>query len=218
MKKFPAALVCGLAAMLLTIVLYFTILGNILLTAIHFISLAAILLAEIVTTIYACSAKGSPRRVAAAVVSSILIPYAVILSVVYIVNFPCGYVTYIGWYCGGVIVVNLIAFLLMRLDAQKSNENDLLQAAKNNMLVLRKIVKCIMADPAAQAHSAKLRALEEKLHFSNDCVIAAEDENIRLLLIQLQENIASAEFDVDQMLERIEKAIDIRNIMTSKNV
>lgn len=218
MKKFPVALLCGIAAMLLTVILYFTILGSFILEAIHYIALVAILLAEGVTTAYACHANGSPRRVAAAVVSSFVIPFAAILSVVYMVNFPAGYGTYIGWYCGGTIVVNAIAFILWRFDSGKEEEKASLQNAKNNMLGLRKIVKCILADPAAQTYAAKLRSLEEKLHFSNDTVIAAEDENIRLLLLQLQENIASPEFDCEQMLVKIEKAIDTRNIMTARNI
>lgn len=218
MKKFSAVLLCGLAAMLLTVVLYFTILGNILLTAIHFIALFAILLAEAVTTAYIYFAKGSPRRIAAAVVSGVMIPFAAILSVVYIVNFPEGYGTYIGWYCAGTLVVNLLGFILVRFDANKSDENATLQNAKSNMLNLRKLVMCILADPAAKPYEDKLRSLEEKLHFSNDCVIVAEDDNIRLLLLQLQENIADPEFDCEQMLQKIGKTIDQRKIMTGRNV
>lgn len=213
MKKFPAVLVGGIAAMLLTIVLFFTILGNVLLTAIHFITLVAILVAEGVTTGYLYFAKGSPRRLAAAVVSAIMIPFSMILSVVYIVNFPEGYGTYCGWYCAATLVVNLLAYILVHFDSRKSDENDSLQTAKENMLNLRKIVKCIQADAAAKPYDDRLRKLEEKLHFSNDCVISADDENIRLMLLQLQANVANPEFDVAQMLEQIEKAVDTRNIM-----
>ena len=218
MKKFSAVLLCGLAAMLLTVVLYFTILGNVLLTAIHFITIVAILLAECITTLYIQCAKGSPRRIAAAFVTGLMIPFSAILSVVYIVNFPEGYATYIGWYCAGTVIVNVIAFILVRFDFRKNDENNRIQEAKSNILNLRKIVKCILADPAAQPYAEQLRRLEEKLHFSNDSVIADEDENIRMLLLQLQENIADTEFDSVQMLEKIGKAIDMRNIMVSNNV
>ena len=218
MKKFSAVVLCGLAAMLLTIVLYFTILGNILLTAIHFIALIAILLAEAVTTAYIYFAKGSPRRIGAAVVSGFMIPFSVVLSVVYIVNFPKGYGTYIGWYCAGTLVVNLLGFILVRFDSNKNGEDATLQNAKNNMLALRKLVMCILADPAAKRYADELRSLEEKLHFSNDCVIAAEDEHIRQLLLDLQQNIADPEFDCEQLLQKIERMIDQRKIMTSRNV
>jgi len=218
MKKFPAVLVCGIAVMVLTVILYFTILGSSVFGVIHFITLGAMLVAEAVTTGYAWSAKGSPRKVAAAVLSGIMIPYSVILSVVYIVNFPTGYGTYIGWYCAGTVIVNAIAFSLMRFDANKNEESALRRDTKDNMLGLRKLVKCIMADPAAAPHVDKLRQLEEKLHFSNDNVIAAEDANIRQLLLQLQENIADPEFDTKQMLSAIERAIDTRSITTSRTV
>lgn len=213
MKKSPVVLVCGLAVMMLTIVLYITILGNTWLTAICFISLAAILLAEGITTAYAWCANGSPRKVAAAVVSSIMIPYAVALSVIYIMAFPYGYGLYLGWYFAGLIVVNVICLLLIGFDRKKSQEDDRFREAKSNMLGLRKIVKCIMSDPAAEAYRVELRALEEKLHFSKDNVIAAEDENIRLMLLQLQENIADPNYDCKQIMLKIEKAIDTRNIM-----
>ena len=218
MKRFPGVLICGIAAMVLTVVLYFTILGNAVLSVIHFISLAAIVLAEAVTTAYAFFAKGSPRRIAAAVAVGFMIPFAMILSVVYIVNFPMGYGTYIGWYCAGMLVVNLLGFVLVRFDANKRDEDAALQNAKSNMLTLRKLVMCVLADPAAKPYEDKLRKLEEKLHFSNDCVIAAEDEEIRQLLVRLQDNIADPEFDCEQILQKIEKRIDQRKIMTSRNV
>ena len=49
--------------------------------------------------------------------------------------------------------------------------------------------------------------------FSKDSVISSIDENIRQMLLQLQANISNAEFDCEQMIENIEKAIDTRNIM-----
>lgn len=217
MKKFSISLLCGLAAMVLTVILYFLILQNILLQVIHFVALVAILLAEGITTFYACSTKGNPRKVAVALFSAIMVPFAIILSVVYIVNFPTGYGAYIGWYCAGAIVVNVIAYILLRFDSSKRAENDTLQNAKENMLGLRKIVKCIMADPAAQAYDKQIRALEEKLHFSNDNVIVEEDENIREMLLQLQKNIEDAEYDADSQIKKIGKAIDLRNILTSRN-
>lgn len=218
MKKFPAVLVCGIAAILLTIVLYFTILSNVLLQAIHFIALVAIVLAEGITTVYAWKAKGSPRKVAAAIVTGLMIPFSMILSVVYIVNFPMGYGAYIGWYLGGMILVNLIAFILAQFDSRKIEEDSNLQEAKNNMLELRKLMKSIMADADVQPYTAQLRMLEEKLHFGNDSVIVAEDNNIRLLLLQLQENISDPEFDAAQMIKKLEKTIDARSIVASRTV
>lgn len=217
MKKMSISALCGLAAMLLTVILYFTILGDTLLTAIHFICLVAILLAELVTTVYARRAKGNPRGVAAAVTVALMIPVSLILSVVYIVSFPEGYVTYIGLYLAGMVLVNGLARVLLNFDAKKSAENESLQQAKQNMLGLRKLIMTVLADPAAQAYADRLRALEEKLHFSNDAVIAAEDENIRALLLQLRDNIADPEFDCAQKMQEIEKAIDVRNIMNSHN-
>lgn len=218
MKKVSAVLVCGLAAMVLTVVLYFVILSNALLAAIHFIALVGILMAEGITVAYVYFSQGSPRRVAAAVVSGLMIPFAAVLSVVYIINFPTGYGTYIGWYCAGSLVVNVLAFIFICFDSHKTVENEVLQNAKSNMLGLRKLVMCIAADPAARSYEDKLRKIEEKLHFSNDSVIVVEDEKIRQQLLQLRENVANPEFDYDEALQKIELTIDQRKIMTSRNV
>ena len=129
------------------------------------------------------------------------------------VNFPEGYLAYIILYVVGLILANIVPFILTRFDSNRTEENNQLQEAKANMLHLRKIVMCIMADQAAQPYDAKLRALEEKLHFSKDNVIAAEDVQIRDLLLQLQENIANPEFDSEQLMQDITKLIDRRNIM-----
>ena len=88
MKKIPVSLLCGAAAVVITIVAFFTIFNNIVLQAIHFISLVAIVFAEIITTVYAMFSAGNPRKVGAAVVSAFMIPFAAVLSVVYISNFP----------------------------------------------------------------------------------------------------------------------------------
>ena len=218
MKRVSAVLLSGLIVMALTVVLYFTILDNVVLEIIHFVSLAAILLAEAVTTVYFYFANSSPRQIAAAVVTGLMVPFSVVLSIVYIVNFPQGYVKYIGLYCAAMLLANLIAFVLARFDINKSEEKEALQAGKSNMLKLRKLVMCILADPAAKPYEDKLRSLEEKLHFSNDSVIAAEDEAICLELLQLQEKIADPEFDCEQALEKLEKLIDRRKIMTSQTV
>ena len=205
--------ITGLAVMLVTVILYFTILGNSLLTVIHFVTLAAILLAEAATTFYAWVSKGNPRKVGAAVLSGLMIPYSVILSVVYIVNFPQGYLTYIGWYCAAGIVVNALALVLVQFNRQKVNEDSQLQSAKNNILGLRKLVNCILADPAAKPYETQLRSLEEQLHFSKDNVICAEDAQIRSYLLELQNSIANPEYDTAGMLEKLKKTIEIRNIM-----
>lgn len=216
MKKFPISLLCGLAAILLTVVLYFTILGNVVLEAIHFISLVAIVLAEGVTTIYAWLAKGRPRNVAAAIVSAFMIPYAILLSGIYIVNFPMGYGTYMGWYFAGLVVVNVIAFVLISFNSAKEEENDNLQNAKENMLMLRKLTKCIMAESAAEPYLAQLRKIEEDLHYTNDCVIVPEDTRIQDMLLHLQTNIADAEFDTKAYLGEIEKVVRQRTIMAKR--
>ena len=218
MKKFPAVVICGIAAMVLTIILYFTILGNVILAAIHFISLVAILIAEGITTFYAAQIGGSPRRLAATVVSAVMIPVSLLLSAVYIVNFPEGYGSYMGWYLSGTLIVNILAYVLMHFDTKRTAENDRFQHARDNMMAMRKRVRCIMADPAAKPYAQKLRALEEKLHFTNDAVIVAEDETIARMLMKLQSNIANPEFDTNQLLTELEQTIDMRDIMTKRSV
>lgn len=219
MKKGTPVLLCGLAAMAVTVILYLVVVGSGLWGVIHFISLLGVLVAEAVTTGYIYSANGSPRKIGAAAFSAVMIPFAVILSVVYIVNFPEGYGTYLGWYFAATIVVNAICFVLSSFDSRKKEENDSLQAAKSNMLMLRKLVKVVLAEPNAQPYQAKLEALEEKLHFSNDGVIGPDDAQIRQLLLQLQEKVRNQEGAAcEEILAKLDLMADQRKIMTSRNV
>ena len=142
-----------------------------------------------------------------------MIPLSVVLSIVYIVNFPDGYATYAAWYFVFFIIVMVIAVILFTKKEDKSFQN-----AKGNMLYMRKIVKCIMIDPAAENYKNELRAIEEKLHFLNDTVIISDDEKILAMLNDLKDNIASPEFDVSASIEKLNKAIDTRKIMSSRNV
>ena len=83
---------------------------------------------------------------------------------------------------------------------------------------MRKMVKVIMSDPAAKPYENNLVALEEKLHFSNDNVTTAQDSQISYMLTTLERNISNASFDVPAYIAEINREIDTRNIMTSRNV
>lgn len=218
MKKIPISIFCGVILIAITVILYFIILGNIFLEAICLATLVGVVIAEGVTTVLAYTSKGDPRRVAAAAVSAFMVPVALLLSVVYIVNFPNGYVTYAGWYVACYLVVAIVVVVLLKFQSTRAVQDASFQNAKNQMLGMRKIVKCIMADSAAEQYKKQLHDIEEKLHFTNDGVIDEQDGEIRRMLIEFQEKVADPEFDAFSCLERINKAIDRRNIMTNRTV
>jgi len=218
MKKASFSLIGGIGAILVTVILYFVILGKVLLETICLITLLGVILAEAVTTILAYLAAGNPRKVTAAIVSAIMIPIAIILSVVYIIAFPFGYVTYISLYAVAFIIVMVITAILYSFSAKRDNANDALQNAKNNMLYMRKLIKLIKSNPAASQYEVKLNKLDEKLHYSNDAVITQQDEQITNMLVQLNSNISVPGFDVDGALTEIEKVIDARAILSSRTI
>lgn len=218
MKKASFSLIGGIGAILVTVILYFVILGNVLLETICLITLLGVILAEAVTTILAYLAAGNPRKVTAAIVSAIMIPIAIILSVVYIIAFPFGYVTYISLYAVAFIIVMVITAILYSFSAKRDNANDALQNAKNNMLYMRKLIKLIKSNPAASQYEVKLNKLDEKLHYSNDAVITQQDEQITNMLVQLNSNISVPGFDVDSALTEIEKVIDARAILSGRTI
>lgn len=212
MKKFPISLLCGIAAIVLAVILFFAILGNVVLQAIHFLSLIAVIVAIAQTTIYAMLAKGDPSRVAAAVISSVMIPAAVALSVVYISAFPFGYGAYLLWYFSGMVVVNGIALVLIRFRAHKTEENMSVQAAKENMQYLCKQIRIILTEDHAQAYADRLSAVEETLRFSNDAVIVPEDTQISGLLDRLRSSVAEGAEDTQELLSALEKTAKQRVI------
>ena len=218
MKKFPISLLCGIGAVLITILAYFLILQDTFAEVICLVTLLCVILSEIITTAFAYFANGKPRRVTAVVVSAAMIPFSIVLSIIYIINFPEGYLTYLGIYTIALIIVNIFAFILFGFDSQKEAENDNLQAAKSNFMNMRKMVMVIMSDPAAKPYEKSLVALEEKLHFSNDNVITMQDTKISGMLSILQGNISNPDFDVPSYIADINREIDTRNIMTSRNV
>ncbi len=213
MKKAPISLIVGGASILVTILLYFVILGNRLSQTICLITLIGVVLAEVLATVFAYISNGDPRKVAAATVSVFLVPISVVLSIVYIVNFPTGYLTYTGIYMVCSIIVVAIAAVLSSFSSQKNAENNELQNAKANMLALREIVHAIMIEPAAKQYKVDLSKLEEKLHFSKDNVVTTQDETIYSLLLELQNNIGNPAFDVKAAINKLNYTIDRRNIL-----
>ena len=218
MKKMSISLVSGFAAVLVTILLYVVLLSDELLEAICLITLLGVVLAEVIVTALAYLSKGEPRKVAAAGVSALLIPYAIWLSVVYIANFPYGYGKYLAWYLVGLLVIGTICAILFGFGAQKKEADTALQGAKQHMLGLRNLVKCVMATPASAPYQKELAAIEEKLHFTNDSVVAPQDAMIENLLTNLLNQIADPNADIPALLTQIHQTIDIRTITTKYSV
>lgn len=218
MKKMPISLLCGFAAIVITVLLYIILLPNIFLRGICLLTLGGVIVAEIVVTALAYLSNGDPRKVASAVIASFLIPYAAVLSFVYIFHFPCGYGTYIAWYLVGLLVVGVLAVILSSFSGRKEQENADLQNAKQHMLALRNLVKCIMANPASAPYRKELAAIEEKLHFTNDSVIAPQDAMIESLLTDVLRDISDSKADIPAMLANLNQVIDTRTIMTQYSV
>ena len=218
MKKGIPVLICGLATILVTVILYLAIIGTGVWGVIHFVTLFAVVVAEMVTTAYAYFSMGSVTKTAAAIFSGIMIPYSVIMSVVYIINFPFGYGKYLGWYFAGTIAANAVCLVLICFGSRKKKESEAFKETKSNMLMLRKLTKSITVLPEAQKYQKELYAIEEKLHFSNDCVICDEDEQIRLLLLQLKEKIQNSDPECKELIDKINLAADQRHIMSSTTV
>lgn len=218
MKKMPISILCGIAAILVTIISYFVIVGNIFAQIICFITLVGVVIAEAVVTFLAYASKGEPRKVAATVVASFMIPIAIFLSVVYINNFPKGYGSYLGYYFSALVIVLAICAIIWKVADSRKKDNDLLQNAKTNMIGLRKLVKCVTLKTNAQNFKKELDDIEEKLRFSNDCVITAADENIRMMLIELEKNIDNEDYDAKEQIKAISNEIDRRTIFTKNTI
>lgn len=212
------SLICGGASILITIILYLLILESSLTEAICLITLLGLIIAEGVSaTLFYC-AKADPRKMTAAFNSLIMIPIALILSIVYIVNFPEGYITYLGIYAVAFILVMSFGSFFWGSANKRKQEDNAVQSAKANMLEMRKIVKFIMSKPNAQQYRKELYAIEEKLHFTNDCVILEMDANIRQMLIMLDNNIDSSEFNTAEYIQAISNEIDRRNIFSKNTI
>ena len=218
MKKTPVSLICGIASILVTIILYLAILGNVFAQIICFITLIGVVIAEAIVTFLAYFCNGEPRKVGATIFAGLMIPVSITLSVVYILNFPRGYALYLAYYVAALVVILGITLIIWNFSGNRSAENAVLQNAKNNMIGLRKLVKCALAKTTAPQVKKDLEKIEEKLHFSNDAVITDVDSNIRRLLIELDNNIANEGYNPQPIMDEIAKEIDRRNIMTKPTV
>lgn len=218
MKKVPISILCGVIAILVSIISYFVILGNIFAQIICFISLVGLVFAETVVTALAYFSKGEPRKIAAAIMASFMIPISILLSIVYIVNFPKGYGSYLGCYFSAFAIVLVICAIIWKFSDNRKDDSDALQNSKTNMLGLRKLVKCVMLKQNANKFKKELNEIEEKLHFSNDAVITAMDDSIRQMLIDLDNNIDNEDFDVVEHIKVISNEIDRRNIFAKNTI
>lgn len=218
MKKIPLSLFVGVLLIIITVVLYFLFFGNLFVRTMCLVSLIGVVIAEATTTVLAFFSKGDPRRVVATVISAGMVPIALTLSLVYSLLFPLAYGKYLAFYIACYLAIGIVVGILWLFQTKRAGQEETFQNAKGQMLKLRKLVTCIMADPAAEPYKKQLRMLEEKLHFTNDGVIVAQDAEILNLLLELQDNISNPEFDVPAHLEKLNKTVDVRTIMASRTV
>lgn len=218
MKKAPISIICGIAAVLITVVLYFTMLDNVFEELICIVTLFGIVLAEVVATAFAYFTDGDPRKVLAAVVSVLMVPVSIVLAVIYITAFPYEYLSYLGYYFVFFIALLLVSSVLWRFASSKKEENDLLQVSKEKILYSRRLIKSIMLEPGAQNYKRELSDIDEKLRFSNDSVITEFDAAIQENIIVLSNNINDSSFDVEGMITVISKEIDRRNVFAKKTL
>lgn len=218
MRKWSYSIVCGVVLILVTIVLYIVILNNLFAQLMNFITLCGVVVAEVIAVGLAFLSKGEPRRLGAVVLFTLMVPYAIALSIVYIINFPTGYFSYIAWYFAGFLVAAGLSVVLFVFGARRQSEQAVLQDAKNSMLEMRKLTKMIAATEAGCGHAEALRRLEEQLHYSNDSVIAPQDAEIRECLLNLRDNIAKAEYDAEAEIAKIAEMVEIRTISARTTV
>ncbi len=218
MKKSLSLLLIGFSAIIVTVLLYFAILGNFISRIICLITLFGVIFAEISTVLLAIYANKSPRRIAAVITMALMIPVSILLSIVYIKGFPFAYGKYLALYFVCFIVLLTVAFILFSFVIKKNAENNNFQIAKNNMLNLRKVVKIIAADPTFTKYSDKLNKIEDELHFSNDSVIMPQDNEIYNRLTSVKNLSGNQDINIDSELEIISKLINERNIISKKTL
>ena len=213
MKKCSVALLYSLVAVAVTVILFFLILVDVDKVAMHYLALSGVVLAELITAAYAVMSQGKPRAVAATTVSAVMIPLAVVLGLIYVANFEDEIGTFLGWYVALTLLVNVTALALLMIDSAKARENAPAQAARGNAEVLRKLIQCVLLEPGSKFYQARLRAMDDQLHFTLGNRYTAEDEAIRQMLIQLQTGINGPADQVEAQLAALEKAIQRRAIM-----
>lgn len=218
MRKIINALLYSVVGIAVTVILFFLILIDVDKETMHYMALGGVVLAELITALYAIYSQGHPRRLAAMSLSVAMIPIAFVLGLVFVLAFEEETGSFIGWYCVLTLLVNVTAIALLLFDGGRHREEAHRQAARDNVTVLRKLLKCLMLEPGAKPYEQRLRKLDDALHFSNTGVYVAEDENIRNMLIQLQTGIYGPPAQVEAQLASLERAVQRRTIMTSRNV
>jgi len=114
--------------------------------------------------------------------------------------------------------LTLTALALLLFDGARQKEDARVQAVRGNVTILRKLVQCVMLEPAAKPYEMRLRKIDDDLHFAIGSSYVAEDENIRTMLIQLQTGINAPAEQVEAQLAAIERAVQRRAIMNSPKV
>lgn len=212
MKKAPVALLYSVVAVAVTVILFFLILIDVEKETMHYMALGGVVLAELITAAYAVCTGDNPRKAAATTVSVAMIPVALVLGILFVAAFEDEIGTFIGWYFVLTLIVNVTALALLFLDAGSKRESAQQQTVRDHTAILRKLLQCVMLEPGAKFYQARLRALDDQLHFTLGSY-TGEDENIRVMLLQLQTGINGPAEQVDAQLSALERAVQRRAIM-----
>lgn len=212
-KKKKYGLLIGAVVIATTIALYALIVDNMFKVPMAYISLAVLVLSEIIATLAFVCFADTRKSIFTSVVFSAHALLLLVLSIIYTNVFPLAYVGFTVVYIISLVVCVLFTLFLCALIAPTEKVNREFKAAKISMLELRTSVLALKSTENGRNYRKELEALEENLRFTDDSVTDAMDEIIKNQINELSVRINDSEYDVKKSIDAINCTIEQRNFV-----
>lgn len=219
MKKISTitVFICGLAAMLATVIFYLLAFDSIFAAPMRWLSLTGLLLVEILGTVKALTVNKNIWGVAQVVAGGIHLAATLVLSIVFVNLFPHLIIEYVLLSILMLVVVAVADILLLFFNRKSQREAQDYIASASVIDMCEAKVRQLWIENKETAFGSQLEAIVEMLSYANKAVAAANDSDLAAKIDELCTLITNNESDkVLEVAKQIQNILKLRVELTKK--
>lgn len=217
MKKSSSitVLLCGLIAVIVTILFYILTFNHVFTLAIRWLSLLFLLIVEIMGTIKALKFRNSVLGATTVVVSLIHLGTVLGISIIFINFFPVFLVNYILLNLLLIAIVAVIDILIMHFDCKVAENNKRYEEASFVMDECLRQAESIILEEGTTECKQEINQIVELLKYTNRTELCGTETEILAKIKELHVLI-NTEIDLDDKVNEILSLLKLRSLQIKK--
>ena len=210
-------ILCGLAAMLATVVFYLLAFDNIFTIPMRWLSMTGLLIVEVIGTVKALATKRNILGVAQLTIAVIHLVATLAISIVFVNLFPLLIKEYILVSILMMIIVTVADVLLLHFNGKFHIATEKYATSASVIEMCESMVRQLWIENKETAYASQLEAIVEMLTYTNRAMTSANDTELLSKIEELDTLITGNETDnLNAALQQIQNILKMRKASAKK--